>query len=91
MIYQLGNTVRLMGTFTDWQGTPTDCDDENVSVTIFNAWGKTVEAGQASPMMNGQYFYDYITTAEGTFIAEFSGTLNTFKTYTRSKFYVLFV
>jgi len=79
MQYQQGNTVRLQGTFFDWDGSPIDPD--LIEVIIYDVQYKKlneypIDASNRQDV--GKYFLDWIADTVGSFTyewyAEIDGT-----------------
>lgn len=69
--YQLGNTVRLIAQFKDWDGNPVD--PVLIKVVFYDTQFKKISEhsiGPANRLDTGSYYFDYVPDTVGTFFYE---------------------
>jgi len=88
--FHRGDTIRFKGTFYTYAGAL-----QNLSapptVTIYDINENSLTSGASTLEGTGIYYYDYEPPDDGTFIFEFSGTLEGKTVIRRKKFTVVFV
>jgi hypothetical protein len=74
--YQLGNTVRLIAQFSDWDGNPVD--PALIKIKFYDVYFKKIDeqsVGVGSKIDVGSYYFDYVPDTTGTFIYEWYGEI----------------
>lgn len=84
---QVGNTVRLVAQFYDWDGAPVD--PALIKLIFYDAKYTKIDEysiGPAHKLEPGKYYFDYVTKASGTVFYEWYGEVDGLPTLKRGTF-----
>ena len=75
--YQIGNTVRLISEFKDWDGSLVD--PVLIKIILYDSQFRKIEEnsiGAANKIEIGKYYFDYVPQITGTIFYEWYGVID---------------